>query len=90
MSTENAMPSAPVDGIVIKPPFVLEVERTTGLVCDLAKDVGWRTDWWVMSPTGVPMFKVGGDGEMIGSISQPDMYVIQGIDATERSRRRHA
>lgn len=88
MSTEPALSIAPADDIVSKPKFVIEVENTTGLKCKLAKDLGWKTDWWVMSPTGVPMFKVGGDGDMIGSISQPDMYVIHGIDAAERSRRR--
>jgi len=90
MNTESTTHTAPIDGVVVKPLFVLEIERTTGLVCEFAKDLGWRTDWWVMAPTGVPMFKVGGDGDMIGSISQPDMYAIHGIDAAERSRRRRS
>lgn len=84
----NESVSRPVEDIIIKPQFVLDVEMTTGLNCELAKDVGWRTDWWVLSPTGLPMFKIGGDVDMIGSISQPDMYLIQGVDAAERSRRR--
>jgi len=72
----------------LKPQFVLEVEKRTGLTCQLDETSCVSPYWWVMSPTGVPLFKIGGRDNMIGSTSHPDMFDLQGVDAEERSRRR--
>jgi len=71
-----------------KPQFVLDVEKHLGLQC--VPDAMPRY-WIVESPTGVPMFKIGSHSDgVIGSVSAPDMYEIQGITAAERYQRRKA
>lgn len=74
-----------------KPLYIQEIEAHLGLTCEQDEEqVGqWYAPWWVLSPTGVRMFQVGdGENGIIGMISQPEMYAIQGISRSERHRRR--
>jgi hypothetical protein len=63
----------------MKPQFILDIEVNLGLTCVLDVDEKPEKNvYWVLSPTGVKMFKVWAyDGERIGSISQPNMNTIQ-------------
>ena len=73
-----------------KPTFVREIEKHTGLECR-AKEAGFAPEqaWEVLSPTGVALFTVLShtDG-IIGGITQPEMFEVQGISKKERSKRR--
>lgn len=70
------------------PQFIEDIQVHLGLRCERDSDYHIPT-WWVMSPTGVRLFKVGGWGEqLIGSVSTPEMFDVQGVDEIERRRRR--
>ena len=70
-----------------KPKYVIEIEKHTGLVC--VADPEDERRWNVISPTGVSLFVVFSHSDgIVGGISSPDMFAIQGISREERSRRR--
>lgn len=57
-----------------KPQFVLDVEEATGLRCERVAELSCIQEWHVISPTGKPLFKIGGGDYGIGMVSMPDMY----------------
>ncbi len=74
---------------MIKPQYVIEVEQHTGLECVLIPET--TNSWQVISPTGVELFKIGGNGPSeIGMISMPDMYNSQGVSKQIRHAQRKA
>lgn len=69
-----------------KPLYIREIEENTGLRCE--RDPKTRRDYLVLSPTGVKLFRVGGHEEgVIGMVSTPEMYEIQGITTEEKQKR---
>ena len=75
-----------------KPQYVQEVEQNTGLECVpvTKKEASMLAqEYWVMSPTGLKLFRIGSHSDdLIGMISQPEMYAIQGVSFKERHARR--
>ena len=72
--------------IKAKPKYIRDIEKTTGLECKRSQTGGrLNREWEVLSPTGIVLFRVSSvDGEMIGSLSFPSMYDLQGIRPGER------
>lgn len=70
-----------------KPQFVREVEQTLGLQCELIHDRDWMSEWYVVSPTGVRMFRIGGKDDELGMCGAIETHSIQGISEREQSRR---
>ena len=73
-----------------KPKYVQEVEKNLGLTCLLDPTTAGRSfqEYYVMSPTGLCLFKIGGtEDDIIGMVSTPEMHTLQGISKDERHKR---
>ena len=66
----------------MKPTFVREIEKHTGLKCREKDSV---REWEVLAPSGIVLFSVMSfTDDIIGGITQPDMFEVQGISKEER------
>ena len=76
----------------LKPKYIREIQEHTGLECvpvSRKDSTMIAQEYWIMSPTGVKLFRVGSHSEdVIGMVSTPDMYEIQGISSSTRRQRR--
>ena len=62
-----------------RPEWVDRIERYLGLklISVERRNPVNMAEYWIMSPTGIKMFQVGGfEDDRIGMISQPDLRVI--------------
>ena len=77
-----------------KPQYIREIQEHTGLECvpvDREEATMIAQEYWVVSPTGVKLFRVGSHSEdIIGMAAGPDMFNLQGIsEATRHARMRN-
>lgn len=72
-----------------KPKFIREIEKHTGLRCQYRGKVEQFTEWFLMSPTNVPLFAVYGKSDILQGCMPPKPSHIQGLPWVELKARRH-
>lgn len=71
-----------------KPKYIQEIEAATGLKCHFVNDTGHDTEWIILSPKKVPLFRVFGSNDLIDGISPCSLQTLQGISIQDRNARR--